>query len=176
MPCWESEKTQAVFYSNFLMWIWGMISFHSSKKLPVRQELDIPIQNQLQMGFLKKGTNFYLPVSKLSTGSSEMGAPPIFHSFCLLRSIINIIANKTENPFSLQDDEKIDSSCETLQDSARLCKTLKDSQRLTKTLKDSQTWLAQDLHMTCTWLAQDLLRTCTWPVSQKVWYLTDALW
>ena len=46
--------------------------------------------------------------------------------------------NKTENPFSLQDDEKIDSSRKTLGDSRRLSKTLKEPQRLSKNLKDSQ--------------------------------------
>ena len=51
--------------------------------------------------------------------------------------IIEESFNKTENPFSLQDDEKIDSSGKTLRDSVRLCKTLQDSQRLPKTLKDS---------------------------------------
>ena len=50
--------------------------------------------------------------------------------------MLSWLSNKTENPFSLQDDEKIDSSGKTLQDSTRLCETLQDFTRLSKTPKD----------------------------------------
>ena len=81
-------------------------------------------------------------------------------------------SNKTENPFSLQDDEKIGKTLgdsqrlyKNLKDSPRTLKTLKDSQILSKTLKDSQrlSKTLKDSHRTSQTLKdfQRLTRDCT---------------
>ncbi len=45
----QDTRPQPVSSSNFLMWIWGVILFHSSKKSPVTKEEEIDITDEVKV-------------------------------------------------------------------------------------------------------------------------------
>ena len=67
----QGTRPHAIISSNFLMWVWGVISFHSSKKSPVNKIAPYQIQSGNTKNDTFKAKNVFQRVENLMSSKNE---------------------------------------------------------------------------------------------------------